>query len=145
MSNGGSYYALTLAANGTSSPAYYGITPTPNLSIAQGGATIVPTAAAPTIVSIYPQELQIQAPPGSISGGVTIITSEGFITGHFGVSPPINVALTLTAYGAGGHQIGQSIVDPGVEGNTFSFPVDGTQAMNSDDADAVLKKILGNK
>jgi len=36
-------------------------------------------------------------------------------------------------------------VIPGVEGNTSSFPVDGTQAMNADDANSVLKTRVARK
>jgi hypothetical protein len=145
MSTGESYYALQLTAQGVNSSAYYGITPAPNLSIAQGGASIYPTATAATFINIYPQELQIQAPAGTLSASVTIITSEGTIAGTFGVSPPINVALVLTLYGNGGVQLGQSIVDPGTEGRPFSFPVDGTKAMNASEATDALKNLTAKK
>lgn len=145
MSSGETYYALSLSAQGVSASAYYGITPAPNLSIAQGGASIYPEATSATFINIYPQELQIQAPPGTLSASVTIITSEDTIAGTFGVSPPINVALVLTLYGNGGAQLGQAIVDPGTEGRAFSFPVDDSKGMNEGEAIAVLRNLNARK
>ena len=140
-----SYYALTLNAIGTSSPAFYSVTPTSNLTISQGGATIAPNPATSegTTVNIYPQTLQISGPAGLISAGVNIITSETTIAGRTVISPPVNVAVTVTLYGNGGAQIGQQVYDPGSGGGTFKFDAPSGSAIDSsDDARAVVEKLL---
>ena len=91
MSNGASYYALTLVEQGASTTAYYSLTPTSNLEMSQGGVTMDPTAASATLVNIYPQTLQIQAPAGSFQAGVTIVTSDDRIAGRLLVSPPVRM------------------------------------------------------
>lgn len=145
MSNGGNYYALTLSANGTNTSAYYSVNPTSNLQIAQGGVTMEPTGTATTMVNIYPEELQIQAPPGMVYGGVTIITDADLITGHLVVSPPVNVAVVVTLYGAGSTELGQLILDPYVGSGSFSFPSDPSKSMSASEALSVVKQRTGGK
>jgi hypothetical protein len=140
MSNGAGYYALSLTVEGASTPAYYSMNPDSNLEISQGGASFAPTAMATTIVSIYPQEMSIQAPPGLISAGATIITDADVIAGRVLVSPPVDVSVVLTVYGAGSTQLGQVIIDPGETGKTFSFPTDSGKSMSSADAIDALKQ-----
>ena len=142
MSNGGSYYALSLNVDGTNAPAYFSVTPTSNLTISQGGATILPSPASSeaTMVNIYPQTLQIGAPGGTISAGVTIITSESRISGRVMVSPPVNVATVITGYGAGGKEIGQAIIDPNVGSGTFDFATAGNAFADADDARQFLEQ-----
>jgi len=142
MSNGARYYALTVVEQGASTTAYYSLTPTSNLEMSQGGVTMVPTAATATLVNIYPQTLQIQAPAGSFTAGVTIVTSDDRIAGRLLVSPPVNVAVIVTLYGAGGQQIGQSILDPAVGALVFSFPVSSEQSIPKGDVPAVLQTLL---
>ena len=142
MSNGGVYYALTLTAQGMSTAAYMSVSPTSNLQISQGGVTIGATAAATTFVSIYPTELQVQAAPGLVSGGVTIVTSESNVAGRLEVSPPVNVAVTVTLYGAGGQQLGQYILDPGNASGIFNFNTDG-KGMSAEDALDAVKQQSG--
>ena len=140
-----SYYALTLNAIGTSTPAFYSVTPTSNLTISQGGATIAPNPATSegTTVNIYPQTLQVSGPAGLISAGVTIITSETTIAGRTVISPAVNVAVTVTLYGNGGTQIGQHVYDPGTGGGPFKFDAPSGGAIGSaDDARAVVEKLL---
>src|SRR5215208_787980 len=103
------YYAITVTAEGTSFSAYISMTPTSNLTFLQGGVTFMPTAASLTMANIYPQTLQLQAPPGSFTAGVTIVTDASEIAGRVMVSPPVNVAVIVTLYGAGGQQLGQMI------------------------------------
>jgi hypothetical protein len=145
MSNGGSYYALTVVEQGASTAAYYSLTPTSNLEISQGGATFVPTATALTMVSIYPETLQIQAPAGSFSAGVTIVTSEDLIAGRLLVSPPVNVSVVVTLYGSGGQQLGQSILDPAVGSLVFSYPVSSQKSIPRGDVPGVLQGLLPKK
>ena len=142
MSNGASYYALTVVEQGASTTAYYSLTPTSNLEMSQGGVTMDPTAASATLVNIYPQTLQIQAPAGSFQAGVTIVTSDDRIAGRLLVSPPVNVAVIVTLYGVGGQQIGQSILDPAVGSLAFSFPVSAAQSISKGDVAGVLQKLL---
>jgi hypothetical protein len=141
-----SYYALTVTAEGASTPAYYSLSPTSNLTISQGGVTLAPSSATQQMVSVsvYPQTLQINAPAGLVSGGVTIITSEPVVAGRVLVSPPVDVAVAVTLYGNGGVQLGQFIADPGTGGGVFSFPVHG-EGISADDAEKTLQKILEAK
>jgi hypothetical protein len=136
------YYALTLVANGASTPAYYSVTPTSDLSISQGGVTIVPTGPGSTLVNIYPQVLQISAPAGSVNGAVTIISGVNEIAGRLMVSPPVNVAVVVTLYGIGGKQIGQAILDPGEGSQSFAWPVDPSQGLAAGDVATLIKKLL---
>jgi hypothetical protein len=143
MSNGASYYALTVVEQGASTAAYYSLTPTSNLEMSQGGGvTMDPTAASATMVNIYPQTLQIQAPAGSFTAGVTIVTSDDRIAGRLLVSPPVDVAVVVTLYGVGGQQIGQSILDPAVGSLVFSFPVSAAQSIPKGNVAAVLQTLL---
>ena len=137
-----SYFALTIAATGTSTSAYYSVTPTSDLTFSQGGVTIVPTSADPTLVNVYPETLQIQSPPGSINGGVTIATSATEIAGRVMVSPPVNVAVVVTLYGSGGQQLGQAIVDPGTSSKAFNFPVPTDKGIAGPDVAGVLRGLI---
>jgi hypothetical protein len=141
------YYALTVTAAGASTPAYYSLSPTSNLTISQGGVTLAPSSATQQMVSVsvYPQTLQINAPAGLVSGGVNIFTSEGVVAGRLLVSPPVDVATVVTLYGNGGVQLGQYIADPGTGGGMFSFPVSGSDGIPAGDAQDTLQKILDKK
>ena len=136
------YYALSIAVQGSNTAAYYSVTPTSNLDFTQGGVTFAPTTASLTLVNVYPETLQLQAPAGSFSGGVTIETGASEIAGRVMVSPPINVATVVTLYGAGGQQIGQAIVDPGTSDKTFNFPVSSSNAIDRADVAGVLRGLV---
>lgn len=97
-----------------------------------------------TSVSIYPQTLQINAAPGYVNGGVTIITDAPSVDGRLVVSPPVDVAVAVTLYGNGGAQLGQFIADPGTGGGVFSFPVSGN-GIPAGELGEVLKKLLEKK
>lgn len=146
MFDSGTYYALTVGAQGASTPAYYSITPTSNLTISQGGVTLGPSSPTQQMMSasIYPETLQINAPAGVVTGGVTIITSAPSVDGRLIVSPPVDVAVVVTLYGNGGEQIGQFIADPGTGGGTFKFPVSGN-GIPAGEAPGILQKLLGGK
>lgn len=136
-----SYYTLSIGEDGANTAAYYSVTPSSDLEFAQGGVTFAPTQAAATLVNVYPETLQIQSPAGSFIAGVTIVTSASEIAGRVLVSPPINVAVVITLYGAGG-QIGQTTVDPGVGSKTFNFAVSGSDALSKADAGGVLRGLV---
>ena len=144
--NRGTYYALTVSADGANTGAYYSVTPTSNLAISQGGATLAPSAPSEQMVSvsIYPQTLQINAAPGYVNGGVNIVTDAPSVDGRLLVSPPVDVAVAVTLYGNGGVQLGQFIADPGTGGGVFSFPVDGN-GIPADEATGLLQKLLERK
>lgn len=135
------YYALTLYASGTNISAYYSLTPDSNLQISQGGVTFTPTAAASTLANIYPTTLQVQSPPGTMNAGVTIVTGQGEISGRVNVSPAVDVPVVITAYGAGGKQLGQTIMDAGATVAMFAFPVDAASAIPPGEVGSVLKRI----
>jgi hypothetical protein len=141
MPNGGSYYSLTITVKGASTSAYYGLTPTSNLVISQGGATLYPSEVSATMVTIDPQMLQIQAAAGTFTAGGTIVTADKVIAGTMSINPPVDVAVTVTAYGNAG-EIGQKVVDPGISDAAFSFPVDGSEGIAPADAVAELRKRL---
>lgn len=147
MSTPQHYYALTLTVDGASTPAYFSVTPTSNLSISQGGATLVPSSPSEQMisVSVYPQTLQINAAAGSIKAGVNIVTSEFTVAGRLLVSPPINVATVVTLYGNGSQQIGQYIADPGTGGGVFSFPVTANDSIPAAEAQSLLDFIIPPK
>lgn len=44
MFGNGTYYALTVTADGANTGAYYSVTPTSNLTISQGGVTLAPSS-----------------------------------------------------------------------------------------------------
>ena len=146
MFNRGSYYALTVSADGANTGAYYSVTPTSNLTISQGGVTFAPSAPTQqmTSVSIYPETLQINAAPGYVNGGVTLITDAPSVDGRLLISPPVDVAVVVTLYGNGGAQLGQFIADPGTGGGVFSFPVDGN-GIPAEELGEVLKKVVERK
>lgn len=136
------YYALTISAEGTSTPAYYALTPTSNLEFSQGGVTFAPTAESLTMANFYPETLQLQAPAGSFNAAVTIVTGDSAITGRAMVSPPVDVAVVVTLYGAGGQQLGQMIIDPATDGKTFNFPVGSAQAIPRGELAGVLRGLV---
>lgn len=144
-----SYYALTVMTVGgaASTPAYYSLSPTSNLTISQGGVTLYPSTPSQQMisVSVYPQTLQINAAAGVVSGGVTIITSASEVAGRLLVSPPVNVAVAVTLYGAGGKQLGQYIADPGTGGGVFNFPVSGSDGIPAEDAQGVVDSLIAKK
>lgn len=146
MLGNGTYYALTVTADGANTGAYYSITPTSNLTISQGGVTLAPSSPTQqmTSVSIYPQTLQINAAPGYVNGGVTIITDAPSVDGRLLVSPPVDVAVVVTLYGNGGAQLGQFIADPGTGGGVFSFPVAG-DGIPASELGEVLRKLVERK
>ena len=144
--NRDSYYALTVNAIGASTAAFYSLTPTSELTISQGGVTLYPSAPSQQMitVSVYPQTLQINAAAGTLTAGVTIITSAGQIDGRLVVSPPVDVPVAVTLYGNGGTQLGQAIAQPGSGGTVFAFPVDG-DGIPAADAPAQLQQLLERK
>lgn len=145
--NRGTYYSLTVTAQGASTGAYYSLSPDSSLTISQGGATLYPSAPSQQMitVSVYPQTLQINAAAGTVTGGVNILTSASEIAGRIVVSPPVDVAVAVTLYGNGGAQLGQHIVDPGTGGGAFSFPVNASDGIPADDAPGELQKLLEKK
>mgnify|MGYP003575141321 CR=1 FL=1 len=145
MANTDQYYALTLLAEGASTGAFYSIVPTSNLQISQGGVSIMPTATSTTMVNIYPQELQIQAPSGSVYSGVTIVTDADKISGQVVASPPVNVEVTVTLYGAGSTKLGEYILEPGHDVGVFSFATTPDHAMSASDALDVVKQTVNRK
>ena len=136
------YYALTIAANGASTAAYYAVTPASNLRISEGGATIEPTSPSATMVNVYPQTLQIQSPAGKLKGGVTIVTGQSVIDCEVTVSPPVNTEVEVALYGAGGKRLGLHVVAPGESGGTFQFQVSTGDAIPRDDVGKILAQLL---
>lgn len=144
--NPSTYYSLTVTAVNAATAAFYSLSPTSDLTISQGGATLYPSAPSQQMitVSVYPQTLQINAAAGTVTGGVNIITDASEIAGRLMVSPPVNVAVAVTLYGNGGAQLGQYILDPGTGSGVFTFPVDGN-GIPAGDAPAELQKLLEQK
>jgi hypothetical protein len=137
MINEGSYYALTLSATGMSTGAYISLTPTSELEISQGGVALAPTATSATIVNIYPQTLQIQAPAGMVNAGVTIITSASNIAGAVRVSPPVNVPVVVECWGS--ELLGSITLEPGQESAPFNFEVSAAKSLAPDQARKIME------
>ena len=134
-------YALGIDVNGTNTSASYNVEPTSGFQFTQGGVSVLPTAMDAAMVSIYPEELSIHAPAGQITGGVMIQTSASQIVGRVLVSPPINVGVVITLFGAGGQQLAQVALYPPTD-DVFTFTVSGTQAIGAHEADSVLRRLV---
>ena len=135
------YYALTIRANGTSSAAYYALQPTSNLQITEGSASIEPKSASATMVTVEPRALQIEAPAGTVSGSVTIVTAETRIEGEVMVSPPVDSEVEVALYGAGGKKLGEIVLEAGEGRGVFQFQVDAAAAIPPGEVATVRKQI----
>ncbi|MBV8519453.1 MAG: hypothetical protein JO197_18825 [Acidobacteria bacterium] len=141
MSSG--YFSLTMAAARTGHNAYCTISPAPELQISQGGFTFQPTGANTTTVVIYPQVAQLQMPPcEAISGSLLIVTHSPVVAGQLLVSPPLEVSVTLTLYGNGGVQIGQSTLDAGQSTLNFKWDVSSATPIPESDAHDAIARYL---
>lgn len=129
---GGYYYSITISASGFSNPAYFSLTPTSAVEIAQGGVTLTPTGVAETLVNVYPQTLQIQSPAGSVKGGVTIVTSDTHIAGMVQVSPPVEVPVTIQVWGS--KLLGTYTLDPNQQTGAFDVHVSPSDALPPSEA-----------
>src|SRR5204863_10222352 len=109
---------------------------------APAGLACTPAANSATMVNVYPETLQIRAPAGSINAGVTIATAASQIAGRVAISPPVDCAVVVTLYGAGGQQLDQMIVDPGVGGGLFDWSVDAANAISENDLAGVLRGLV---
>ncbi len=136
------YYALTIRANRTSSAAYYALQPTSNLHVTEGSANIDPKTASATMVTVESRALQIQAPAGTVHGGVTIVTAEKRIDGEVMVSPPVDSEVEVILYGAGGKKLGTYVLAAGEGSGVFEFEVDAAEAIPPGDVAKVLKQVL---
>jgi hypothetical protein len=136
------HYALTVTVERASTAAYYALTPTSNLHIEEGSVTLTPQSASATMVTIEPEMLQIQAPAGSVHGGVTIGTDAVHIDGQVTVSPPVDTEVFVTLYGIGGKKIGEFVVAPGDGGGVFEFRVEAAQSLPADEAGDLLDELV---
>ena len=136
------YYALTIRANRTSSAAYYALQPTSNLHVAEGSVQIEPKSASATMVTVETRALQIQAPAGTVHGGITIVTAEKRIDGEVMVSPPVDSEVEVILYGAGGKKLGVFVLAAGDGNGVYQFEVDAAEAIPPGDAAKVLKHVL---
>jgi hypothetical protein len=136
------HYALTITAKHASTAAYYALTPTSNLHIEEGSVTLTPKSASATMVTIEPEMLQIQAPAGSVQGGVTIGTDAVHVDGQVTVSPPVDVEVIVALYGIGGKKVGEFVVAPGDGGGVFEFRVDAAQSIPPGELDDILGDLV---
>ena len=136
------YYALTIRANRTSSAAYYALQPTSNLHVAEGSAKIEPKSASATMVTVESRALQIQAPAGTVHGGVTIVTAEQRIDGEVMVSPPVDSEVEVALHGAGGKKLGAFVLAAGDGSGVFQFEVDAAEAIPPGAVGQALKQVL---
>lgn len=125
------YYGFSLSTSGpTTSAAYYWV------SLAQGAAydgaaiTIYPGNTNPTYFNYRSNSLQWQAAPGRITAGMTVVTSGSNIAGTLGVSPAVNVDITLLCYGAAS-QIGSVTLPAGQTEVAFNFPVTPSESLGN--------------
>jgi hypothetical protein len=134
----GIYYGLTINARGTSTTAYYNLVLNAPSEIWEGGATIVPTQIGSTLVSLQGPFTMNVPPAGSISAGLTVLTSANGIAGHFTVSPALNVPVVLALYGVGGKQLDTFTLEPGQANGVFSWDVNPEDAMTEADAGKIV-------
>jgi hypothetical protein len=135
-------YALTVTANRASTAAYYAVTPTPPVRIASGSVTLEPKSPSATLVNILPQVLEIQAPEGSVHAGVTIVTGDSHIDGEIVISPPVDVEVEVSLYGAGGERLDTYVVASGDGGGVFQFHVSADQAIPPGEVAHLLKRLI---
>jgi hypothetical protein len=128
----GYYYSITISASGFANPAYFSLTPTSAVQIAQGGVTIAPIGPSATMVNIYPQTLQIQSPAGVMNGGVTVVTNDTHIAGTVQVSPPVEVSVTIQVWGT--KLLGTYTLDPNQQTGAFDIHVSPEDAIPAADA-----------
>lgn len=124
------YYGFSLSTGGAANTAGYYYVSITNASGAFDGAavTIYPTSTSPSYFNYRTNSLQWQAPPAQLSAGMTVVTSGNKITGLLGVSPGINVDVTLVCYGATG-QIGSVTLTAGQTEVPFNFAVTPSESM----------------
>jgi hypothetical protein len=135
------FYGLTIAVNGSaSSTAYYSVSLISGGKFVQGGATLVPTAIAATLVSLYEVELSINAPAGRVSGGATLITMGDIVSGRITVSPAIDADTVVTLYGTS--EIASVTVKAGETSGAFAWSTGGNPAMSSASAGQFLDKVM---
>ena len=122
MSN---YYPMQLTTAGTfSGSAYFYVSVIGSSATFEGAAvTIYPSNAQATWFSFSTQSLQFQSPAARLGAGTTVVTSDSNVPGTLGVSPAINVATTLTLYGAGGQPLGSVTLPAGQTSIPFRFNV----------------------
>ena len=132
MANG--YYGFSINTGGTANnTAYYYVTISSGSGLYDGaGVTLYPTGTTATFFSYRSNSLQWQAPPARVTAGATVVTGGSSIIGVLGVSPPINVALTLTCNGSSG-PIGSVTVSPGQTEVPFNFQVSPSESLGSGD------------
>ena len=124
------YYSLTVNVQGATSTAYYELGLATEGAFIEGGATIFPTQAAATLVTVYSTMFALNVPAASFNGSVTIKTSANVIAGKIVVSPAINADTVLGLYGAG-KLLGEYMLKAGQTSGNYSFnvkPDEGTDA-----------------
>lgn len=125
-----SYYGFTINSSGVASTTAYYYASITNASGAFDGAavTVYPTGTQATYFSYRSNSLSWQAPPARVTAGSTVVTSGSSITGVLGVSPAINVTLTLVCSGASG-PIGTVTLSPGQTEVPFAFHVTPSESI----------------
>ena len=129
-----SYYGFTINTGGNANTtAYYYATITNGSGEFDGAAvTMYPTAEQATYVNYRSNSLQWQSPAARVSAGMTVVTSGSSITGVLGVSPGINVPLTLVCSGSSG-PIGTVALSPGQTEVPFNFHVTPAESIGGSD------------
>jgi hypothetical protein len=127
-----SYYGFSISTSGAASATtYYYVTISNASGLYDGaGVTLYPTGAQATFFSYRSNSVQWQSPPARVSAGATVVTSGSSITGVLGVSPAINVSLTLVCNGSSG-PIGSVTLSPGQTEVPFNFHVTPSESIGS--------------
>jgi hypothetical protein len=99
-----------------------------SLKFSEGGAGFTPTSPERGGVTIYPNEFEVVAPAGAMSGGARINTKESIIAGTIFVDPPTEVIVTCTG------QDEKFILADGMERGTFKFHVSPSTSLPPDEA-----------
>lgn len=122
------YYLLSFAANGATTPAYYGVMMTSDGTFDETGAEISAVALGTSSVVGSDNILTISAPPGSVTGSASIATTAKSVAGEVQVNPAINVDLVVTLSGM--YQvIAQYVLLAGQTSGSFSFALNGDECL----------------
>ena len=134
----GSFYAFTINAKATNRTAYYGVLFNGGIQIFQGSFTFTPTATTNTMVGTDASNINLNLPAcASISGGVTLETTNSTVGGTIFISPALSVPVTFTLYA--GSPIGSVTVNPGQTQVPFNIPAG--QGLDEAAAQAALAEI----
>jgi hypothetical protein len=134
-----SIYGISVAVQNASSPAFYSVTFTTQVSITQGAGEVMPANAYYTYFSFL-NALQMSIGPGYASAGAMLTTSSSSISGQVIVSPPVNVPVIVQLQGRG-QMLGEYELQPGQTSGNFTFQAPPSESFSEGETAPVLRAI----